>query len=165
MGITSQSSNESGEIQTIQIEGVADEVLEEVQNLGVYGLTSAIPQGSEVIVGFIGGNRDLPFVLAVGNSLSRPKDLKEGEVILYSKYDNSILLNEDGEVILNSGVDYAVAYEKLKTEFNELNNKFNDFVSKYNLHTHGSVPVPLPSELANSSIANIDNTKVEKVRL
>ncbi len=100
-------------------------------------------------------------------SLMITKGAKSGEKILYSRDSNGnikgkIYINQNGEIVLNDGTDFAVAFNKLKIEFDILNAAFNG-------HTHiylpgPSAPIATAAPLPQST-AIIDNTKVEKVRL
>lgn len=78
----------------------------------------------------------------------------------------------DGEIKINGSDDYAVAFNNLKTEFDKLNDAYNDLVGRL----LGWTPVPndggtalktaltMPSPIAVSGSV-IDNAKVENVRL
>ncbi len=162
-------------IHTVQVEGYDDEVLDGVEHIGDYGFTSAVPAGAQVIVGCVGGNRDFPIVLSIGHAASRPVDLVEGETAQYSKFGNEVRLNAAGEVVLNSGADFAVKYTELKAAFDQLKADFDGHVAKYNSHTHvttatvGASPVlgvlsPTTSQGAVST-ADMTNSKAEKIRL
>ena len=172
MAITSSNTTETP-IQTVQLEGMADEVLDGVEHVGTYGIASSVPKGAQAIVGFIGGNRDFPFVLALGHNEHRPTDLEVGESALYSKFGNEVRLNAAGELVFNSGEDYAVKYSELETQFDELQGKFNDLVQAFNSHVHATAavgppvtPTPVPTKIpAAVSTADIKTTKVEKVRI
>ena len=108
------------------------------------------------------------------------KTLEKGETLIYS-YDadgvvlSSVKMNKTGEFVVNDGVDYAVLFDKLKIEFNELQQKHNDFVTTFNAHIHittatvGATAVPgviaSTTTIETPSIADIDNVKAEKVRI
>lgn len=76
-----------------------------------------------------------------------------------------------GEVVINRGTDFAVAYGKLENEFNELNEKFNKLVntmlSWVPVAQDGGAALKtvLTGAAPLNSLANITTTKVEKVRL
>ena len=102
--------------------------------------------------------------LITDDQIEPDENLQPGEKEIYSKQSGvklaKLKLNLQGELVLNDGTDFAVAFEKLRTEFNELQVKFNT-------HIHGGVAAGgqtsgVPTVL---STANIDNVKVEKVRL
>lgn len=99
--------------------------------------------------------------LLIDDGIEPDASILPGEKEFYSKSSGvkkaKLKLNKDSEVVLNDGVDFAVAFNKLKTEFNELQAKFN-------LHVHLLAGVPTDPTLQLST-ANIDNTKIEKVRI
>ncbi len=82
-------------LQTVQAEGLADEVLEgeRFQN---YGFTSHPHPGAEGVAMFPGGLRSHPLIIAVDNREYRTRELKEGEVEIYDDQGQSVLLSRDG---------------------------------------------------------------------
>lgn len=95
------SVDDSTDIQLLKVAVSDDTVLDEVEHIHPYGLSSHAPvDGGEVLIGCIGGNREDAIALAVGNSTYHIKDLAEGEVVIYSKFGQTILLKEDGSIIM-----------------------------------------------------------------
>lgn len=95
-------------MQLIKLSMYEGEVQEDIEHVHSYGLSSNCPSdGGEVVVGCIGGNRDSAIALVVGNSKYRVRNLKSGEVALYSKFGQKILLKEDGSIEISpaSGKD------------------------------------------------------------
>lgn len=105
------------------------------------------------------------------------KSLDKGEAIIYSVNASgtilsSVLLNNNSEVVVNDGTDYAVAFEDLKTVVEELQ---NDLTALKSAMGSGWVVVPTDGGAALKAAittwfgtaisGNMDNTKVEKVRL
>lgn len=182
MGVTTKATEET-EVQTLQVTTLDDEVIDDVPHIGQYGIASAVPKGAEAIVGFANGNRDTPLILSLGYNTERPTDLEESEVVLYSKNDNSVLLNKDGEVIItgkdNTSIKLNTSGEIVLnggsgfvTEFNEMKIAFDTLVQNFNTHTHlylagpgtppgTSIPTPIPTV---PSTADMSGAKVEKVR-
>ena len=81
---------------------------------------------------------------------------------------SSVLLENDGTIVMNEGEDWAVRYSKLESEFNELKGKHNDLVTAFDAHTHGGVTsgsastsAPAPSGATSS--ADITGAKVEEI--
>jgi phage baseplate assembly protein V len=180
----------------IQVTGLKDETITDVERPQNYGFESyPDPDGdTESVIAFINGNRDQGIALVVADRDERPTDLSVGEVRLYSKNGNKITMESNGdisieatsgkviidaddnvtidtgnEIVLNSGTDYAVAYDDLKTAFDQLKSDFNNFVAlTYNLHNHATAPngpVSFPSSLGSSSTADMSGSKVSDVRL
>lgn len=103
--------------------------------------------------------------ILIDDGVAPDPNIKRGEKKIYSRDSTgrvsaTIALKRDGKIILNEGSDFAVAFNALRTEFNELKNKFNSHVHT-GVSSGGSSTGPTPQQ----SIANIDNAKVEKVIL
>lgn len=161
------SVDDDNPIQLLKITGVENEVIDGVERVQNYGLTSNPPNGSEVMTVFVGGSRDHGVAVSVDCGKFRVVGLKSGEVCVYSQFGQTILLDENGETVFNGGTDYAVAFNELKTAFNELKTAFNN-------HTHGvtgtanlstGTVTGTAAVSATQSAANIDAAKVAKVRL
>lgn len=110
--------------------------------------------------------------------------LKEGEKLIYSTDANGnvkskIYLRDDGTVEVKGskvefleGEDFAVRYTALESQFNELNDKYNDLVSKWNAFSNAYVPggptavgLPPTASSGSASTADITLTKVEEINL
>jgi phage gp45-like len=90
---------DSDEIQLVKISGLAGETMEGIERLQNYGLSSSPPAGeAEALVGFLNGNRDHGVVIVCDSGAYRVLNLKDGEVALYSKHGQTVLLTEDGDV-------------------------------------------------------------------
>lgn len=94
---------DSGNIQVVKVSGLADETQDGVERVQNYGVTSVPPEGGEVVLVFVGGNREHPVAIAADHGKSRPKGLKPGEVCLYSKHGQAVYLTEDGAVEFRTG--------------------------------------------------------------
>lgn len=102
-------------------------------------------------------------------------EVDEGEKEIYSILPvtntkaASILLKADGTIECNGNTDFAVAFNDLKTGFDQLKSDFNTFVTTiYNLHNHPTAPtgpVSVPSVTGSSTSASIDASKVDTVKL
>lgn len=127
--------DDSNALQLIDVDGPGDEDFQEVERLQPYGITANVPDGSEVICIHINGLREHPIAIVIDSSEHRITGLKKGEVCVYSQHGNTILLNEDGEIILNGGEESAV--------------KGDTFKSTYDAHVHPTAfgPSGVPSVL------------------
>lgn len=90
-----------------------------------------------------------------------------GEKILYSRDSAGVVkatfkMLKDGVIELNGNADFAVAFDDLKTQFDELQTAFNTHTHIYIPGTLATVPTatPLPQ-----SAADIDQAKVAEVKL
>ena len=85
--------NNSGQsIQLAQVAGLADELLQNVELMQHYGYTSNPPPDSECIVLPLGGRTGHGIVIATEHGTYRLKNLKPGEVALYSDEGDSVIL-------------------------------------------------------------------------
>ena len=80
---------DDGDIQTVQISLLADEVKSLVQRIQNYGLSAHPLPGAQAVVAFLNGNRDQGAVVACDDGRHRPKNLAEGEVYLYTDLDSA----------------------------------------------------------------------------
>ena len=76
-------------------------------------------------------------------------------------------VNAADEIILNSGTDYAVAYNDLKTAFDNLKSDLNTFIAVYNTHTHpvSGAATTAPNQPGTTSSADMSGSKIDKIRL
>ena len=103
--------DDSKQMQLVKISMLDDELKEEIEHVHPYGLSSNCPtDGGEAVVGCVSGDRDSAIAIVIGNSNYRIKNLKSGEVCLYSKFGQTILLKEDGSIELTTknGKDFVV---------------------------------------------------------
>lgn len=84
-----------------RIESLADEHHADVEVLETYGYTASPPDAvREGLAAFVGGQSDHGVVLGWLDKTHRPKDLKPGEVCLYASHDQTVLLDELGQVVV-----------------------------------------------------------------
>lgn len=82
--------------QTMQIEATKGELIDGVPRMQNYGITSVPPlNGTDCLVGYIGGVRDQGVVIIAENITYRVKGLKNGEVALYDMRGNVIKLGQE----------------------------------------------------------------------
>lgn len=93
------STDDSTQMQLVKVSLLDNELKEDVEHLHPYGLSSNCPtDGSETVIGCISGDRDSAVAVVVGNSKYRIKNLVNGEVCLYAKFGQTIMLKEDGSI-------------------------------------------------------------------
>jgi phage baseplate assembly protein V len=163
--------DDSGQLQLVKISGLAGEVQEGIERVQNYGMTSVPPNGGEAVVVYLNGNRDHGVAVAVDSAVDRPKDLRDGEVELYSKHGHYLFFKNDGVAHLMGDADFAVAFNDLKAGFDQLKNDLNTFITTtFNAHVHPGVmagpastgPTPTPGI---ATAASIDAAKVDEVKL
>ncbi len=85
-------NNSAPAMQITQVAGLADELLQSVELLQHYGYTSNPPLDSECIILPLGGRSAHSIVIATEHGTYRLKNLKAGEVALYSDEGDSVIL-------------------------------------------------------------------------
>lgn len=161
--------NDTDDIQLVKISVLADETQDGIERLQNYGFSSVPPNGSEAFVAYLNGNRDHGVVLVIDNGEYRPRNLKDGEAVLYSQHGQIVLLDENGDYRFENGTDFGVAFNRLRTAFNQLQADYDALVIAHNTHVHLGVPhatstVGAATVTGSASTANIDPSKVAKVR-
>jgi phage baseplate assembly protein V len=103
--------DDGAKLQLLQCTGLAREQLDRVERFQPYGLSAHPEAGAEVLLACVGGNREHAIAIAVDDRRHRPTGLAAGEVTLYSKHGQSVLLKADGsvEVTSSSAIKLAVA--------------------------------------------------------
>ena len=81
-------------IQKVQVSGLTDETLQDVEFMQQFGLTSVPPAGTQVVVLPMGGETTHSIVIATENGSFRVKNLKSGEVAVYDESGSSIILKK-----------------------------------------------------------------------
>jgi phage baseplate assembly protein V len=100
--------DDSTELQALQVKVGADEVRDGLERFQQYGLTSVPDAGAEAVVLFVGGQREVGYVVAVDDRRYRVAGLAPGEVALYSKAGASVVLKADGSVVVTAGPGASV---------------------------------------------------------
>lgn len=81
-------------IQKVQVSGLADETLQDVELMQQFGLTSVPPAGTQVVVLPMGGETTHSIVIATENGSVRIKNLKSGETAVYDESGSTIILKQ-----------------------------------------------------------------------
>lgn len=76
--------NSAGPVQTVQVNGVAGEQLQDAELYQHFGFTSVPPAGSKAIILPLGGQTSHGIIIATEHMAYRIKALKSGEVSIYS---------------------------------------------------------------------------------
>lgn len=97
------TSNDTKTAQLLQIAMGALETRDNTPRLAEFGFTSNPPNGSDVVVVFIGGDRSNGVAIATGHQASRPTGLLQGESMVYDLWGHYIHLTEAGIVIEAKG--------------------------------------------------------------
>lgn len=76
--------NAATKMQTLQVRLLAGEIKDGIEHFEPYGFTSNAHPGAEGIAAFLGGDRSHGVVLCIADRRFRLKELKPGEVALYT---------------------------------------------------------------------------------
>ena len=79
--------DDAAKTQLLQVEGLQDELLEDVEHLLPYGLTAHPKPGALILLLAMGGMRQHSVAAAAVDPDARPRGLSVGEVCLYSHLD------------------------------------------------------------------------------
>ncbi|WP_413493876.1 phage baseplate assembly protein [Morganella psychrotolerans] len=103
----SSITKDDGAIQTIQY-STALEVRDGTYRMTEFGFSSSLPPGSDVLIGYLGGNRSGAVVIASNHPGSRHVGLSPGESVVYNLWGMYIHLTEEGVVIEANNKDVIV---------------------------------------------------------
>ena len=163
---------DNNEIQLVRItssieadanEDEESDVQDNVERIQNYGITSNPPRGSETVVVNIGGNKDHTVAIVTDSGEFRIQSLESGEVCIYSRFGQKILLSNTGDIVINDGTDSAVGFTALKTGIDLLKTQLNAFITVYNSHV--AIPANDPAKIAIVATASIDASEVPEVKL
>jgi len=82
-------------LQTLQVRLTAGEIKDGAEHFEAYGFTSHPQAGAEVLTAFLGGDRSHAVVLVASDRRYRIKELKPGEVAIYTDEGDKIHLKRD----------------------------------------------------------------------
>lgn len=111
--------NGTGGVQTVQAKGLAGESLQDTELFQHYGFTSTPPKGTMAIVVPVNGKTSHSIVIATEHAAYRMKNLKPGEVAIYTDEGSYIVLKR-GKIIEVNCDDYIVN-AKNKYQVNTVN--------------------------------------------
>jgi phage baseplate assembly protein V len=93
-------------MQFTQVSLLRGEAKAKVERFQQYGFSGNPPRGSEVVVVFVGGNRDHGVVMSIDNRASRIRGMAEGEVAIYSDEGDYLVLKRGNQIEL--GTDHLL---------------------------------------------------------
>lgn len=150
-GIVKAVRNTEG-TQKLQIVALADETIDNIERLQEYGLETYPDADAEAFAAFVGGNREIGVVLVTHDRRYRPKTLASGEVMVYTKFGQSIHLKADGSIVLSEsgGVKATLSAGVITLEAGTVNVgatggktvALQSIMDLFNNHTHSYLPGP-----------------------
>jgi phage baseplate assembly protein V len=97
-------SKPDSKMQTLQINLLAGETLDQIEHFEPYGFTSRPKAGAEVATLFIDGERSHGIVLVAADRRYRMTGFKDGEVAIHDDKGQSVHFTEDGIVVKGGGL-------------------------------------------------------------
>ncbi|MBP0996647.1 phage baseplate assembly protein [Serratia fonticola] len=93
---------DAGGVQKVQYQTPL-EVRDSTPRMAEFGFSSGLPVGTDVVIGFLGGDRSSAVIIASNNQQFRHSDLLAGETVIYNQWGMFIKLTEAGiEIEANS---------------------------------------------------------------
>lgn len=149
------TTDATGGAQKLQIELQPGEVLNNVEHLETYGLTSRPLPGAEVASASLGGDRNRTVVLIAADRRYRKRNLVAGEVALYTDEGDYVLLSRGRIVQVVAGMRVRVTAPDV-----EIVASTKVTVTSPNVEISGALTVQ-GAILSNTSVADTDGTMSE----
>lgn len=111
--------NSTGGVQTVQAKGLAGESLQDAELFQHYGFTSNPLKGTMAVVVPVNGKTSHSIIIATEHATYRLKELKSGEVALYTDEGSSIILKRGRIIEVNC--DEYIVNAKNKYQVNTVN--------------------------------------------
>ncbi len=142
LGIIARGSSKS-----LQVKGLQDETLQEIELIQQVGFNSHIPDSAKVIVIPLQGKTAKAVVVATTGG-SVVVNVAEGETCVYDQFGHQVLLHKDGikmlgDVEIIGGLKVSENIESEK-EVLDKTGSMQDMRDVYNEHLHGNSPPAAP---------------------
>ena len=124
-----------------QIQGLADEVMDEMEIYQQVGFSSWIPEKSRVVILPLMGKSSRSIIIA---STEAPImiSVEEGETCIYDQHGHSVWLKEDGTHI--AGDLFVDGKVQATGDVIDKKSSMQEMRDTYNSHTNGNTPQPSP---------------------
>ncbi|TKI02908.1 baseplate assembly protein [Martelella alba] len=99
--------SDSGVIQRVQY-ATAMEVRGDTPRMAEFGFSSGLPAGTDVVLGFLGGDRSSAVVIASNHQSYRHAGLNAGETVIYNQWGMYVKLTKDGIIVEANGQPVTV---------------------------------------------------------
>lgn len=148
-------ADDSNGQQRVQI-AIADALpLDGCEHFQPYGFTSVPPEGAEAIVIFVGGRRDHPLVIAVGDRRTRMKGMAAGEPAMYTDEGDYIIIRRGGAIEIKGAASVTITSPNAKLTGNfEID---GDVDIKGNVNIEGASGITVPNGNVVASGINLDH--------
>jgi phage gp45-like len=103
------ATDDTGPIHRVQVNlNGGPEIVDQLPVMQHYGLNAHAPVGSAATALFIAGQRSNPVIVATGNQKARLRNLKPGEVALYTDEGDSLHFARGQALTVNAGNSFGV---------------------------------------------------------
>ena len=134
-----------GSSKLLQVQGLQDETLQEVELIQQVGFSSYIPKGAKVVVIPSQGKTAKSVVIATtGGAIL--VNVADGETCIYDQFGHQVLLHENG-IKMTGNVEIIGGLKVLENiesegEVSDKTGSMQAMRDAYNPHTHGNSPPP-----------------------
>jgi len=102
-GRVSAPVNDAGVVQMMQVQINPLETIDNLRRIAEFGFTSVPPEGSDVAIVFVGGDRSSGLVIGTNHQGSRPTGLNPGETMIFTQDGKQIYLTASGGILKCTG--------------------------------------------------------------
>lgn len=134
LGLVARGSGKS-----LQLKGLDNEVLQDVEVIQHVGFSSWIPEGSKVVIIPLGGKTSRA-VIAGSTSAPLMVEVSEGETCIYDQFGHELRLTETG---IKTNCDMHVGGNLTADgDVSDSKSSMQEMRDIYNEHTNGNTPPP-----------------------
>jgi len=101
-GRVSAPVNDAGVVQMMQVQINPLETIDNLRRIAEFGFTSVPPEGSDVAIVFVGGDRSSGLVIGTNHQGSRPTGLNPGETMIFTQDGKQIYLTASGGIFIKA---------------------------------------------------------------
>ena len=101
-GRVSAPVNDGGSVQMLQAQINQLETIDNLRRIAEFGFTSVPPEGSDVAIVFVGGDRSSGLVIGTNHQGSRPTGLNPGETMIFTQDGKQIYLTAGGGIFIKA---------------------------------------------------------------
>lgn len=101
-------ANDATKMQSVQVNGLPGETLDNVEHFQNYGFTSVAFSEAEGLVLALGGERSVPVTICFDDRRYRLQGMQDGEVAMYDDQGNYIKLARGDKIIVNGAGEVDV---------------------------------------------------------
>lgn len=128
--------DDSTQVQLVKVATRPNEIIDGMERIQNYGLSSNPPENGEAVVVFVNSNSENGVVIACDSASDRPTGNDVGDVLLYSTHGQSIKLGSDSNTVatqsgtfnIGSGSDFVAMSAKTDALFTAVQTACATFV-------------------------------------